>query len=96
MAKENSSEIGFEKQIWDAADELRGAMDAAEYKHVVLGLIFLKYLSDNLKKGTRNLLRKEMDLKRILMNTQQKTYSSFHQKQDGPKLLKKQTLKKMD
>ena len=46
MAKDNSSEIGFEKQIWDAADELRGSMDAAEYKHVVLGLIFLKYLSD--------------------------------------------------
>ena len=46
MAKENISEIGFEKQIWDAADELRGSMDAAEYKHVVLGLIFLKYLSD--------------------------------------------------
>ncbi len=45
MAK-NSSEIGFEKQIWAAADELRGSMDAAEYKHVVLGLIFLKYLSD--------------------------------------------------
>ena len=43
MAKENISEIGFEKQIWDAADELRGSMDAAEYKHVVLGLIFLKY-----------------------------------------------------
>ena len=46
MVKDNSSEIGFEKQIWDAADELRGSMDAAEYKHVVLGLIFLKYLSD--------------------------------------------------
>ena len=39
----NITEIGFEKQIWDAADELRGSMDAAEYKHVVLGLIFLKY-----------------------------------------------------
>lgn len=46
MVKDNSSEIGFEKQIWDAADELRGSMDASEYKHVVLGLIFLKYLSD--------------------------------------------------
>ncbi|WP_405305899.1 type I restriction-modification system subunit M [Methanobrevibacter sp.] len=46
MAKENSAEIGFEKEIWDAANELRGSMDAAEYKHVVLGLIFLKYLSD--------------------------------------------------
>ena len=46
MAKGNSAEIGFEKEIWEAANELRGSMDAAEYKHVVLGLIFLKYLSD--------------------------------------------------
>ena len=38
--------IGFEQQIWAAADILRGNMDAAEYKHVVLGLIFLKYISD--------------------------------------------------
>ena len=43
---ENTQEIGFEKEIWDAADELRGSMDASEYKHVVLGLIFLKYISD--------------------------------------------------
>ena len=46
MAKKNTAEIGFEKQIWEAADVLRGNMDAAEYKHVVLGLIFLKYISD--------------------------------------------------
>lgn len=47
MAKNNNSaEIGFEKKIWDAACILRGNMDAAEYKHVVLGLIFLKYISD--------------------------------------------------
>ena len=40
----NSADIGFEEQIWAAADILRGNMDAAEYKHVVLGLIFLKYI----------------------------------------------------
>ncbi len=38
--------LGFEGQLWQAADALRGSMDAAEYKHVVLGLIFLKYVSD--------------------------------------------------
>jgi type I restriction enzyme M protein len=38
--------VGFEAQLWAAADTLRGSMDAAEYKHVVLGLIFLKYISD--------------------------------------------------
>ena len=42
----NTADIGFEQQIWSAADILRGNMDAAEYKHVVLGLIFLKYISD--------------------------------------------------
>jgi type I restriction enzyme M protein len=48
MAKNNGSAaaIGFEAQLWRAADALRSNMDAAEYKHVVLGLIFLKYISD--------------------------------------------------
>lgn len=45
MAK-NNADIGFEKQIWDAACVLRGNIDASEYKSVVLGLIFLKYISD--------------------------------------------------
>jgi type I restriction enzyme M protein len=38
--------VGFEDKLWQAADKLRNNMDAAEYKHVVLGLIFLKYISD--------------------------------------------------
>jgi type I restriction enzyme M protein len=48
MTKNNntSAPIGFEDQLWRAADALRSNMDAAEYKHVVLGLIFLKYISD--------------------------------------------------
>ena len=48
MAKSNNSAatIGFESELWRAADALRSNMDAAEYKHVVLGLIFLKYISD--------------------------------------------------
>ena len=46
MAEKNTANIGFEKQIWDAACVLRGNMDASEYKNVVLGLIFLKYISD--------------------------------------------------
>ena len=37
---------GFEATLWASADKLRGNMDAAEYKHVALGLIFLKYISD--------------------------------------------------
>lgn len=49
MPKEKSSNganLGFEQKLWQAADKLRSNMDAAEYKHVVLGLIFLKYISD--------------------------------------------------
>lgn len=38
--------LGFEKELWEAADLLRGNMDPSEYKHVVLGLLFLKYISD--------------------------------------------------
>ncbi len=42
----NGASLGFEDKLWAAADKLRGNMDAAEYKHVILGLIFLKYISD--------------------------------------------------
>ncbi len=42
----NSTTTGYESELWKMADALRGSMDAAEYKHVVLGLIFLKYISD--------------------------------------------------
>lgn len=41
-----SANVGYEAKLWLMADALRGSMDAAEYKHVVLGLIFLKYISD--------------------------------------------------
>jgi type I restriction enzyme M protein len=44
--KTNGANLGFEQKLWAAADKLRGHMDASEYKHVVLGLIFLKYISD--------------------------------------------------
>ena len=42
----NGAELGFEQTLWAAADKLRGHLDAADYKNVVLGLIFLKYISD--------------------------------------------------
>jgi len=42
----NGANLGFEAKLWQAADALRNNMDAAEYKHVVLGLIFLKYISE--------------------------------------------------
>ena len=42
----NGGDLGFETALWQAADTLRGNLDSADYKHVVLGLIFLKYISD--------------------------------------------------
>ena len=42
----NSVNVGYETEPWQMADALRGSKDAAEYKHVVLGLIFLGYISD--------------------------------------------------
>ena len=45
--KSSGANLGFEATLWAAADKLRGHLDAAEYKHVVLGLIFLKYISDS-------------------------------------------------
>jgi type I restriction enzyme M protein len=39
--KDTAANIGYEARLWQMADALRGSMDAAEYKHVVLGLIFL-------------------------------------------------------
>jgi type I restriction enzyme M protein len=43
---DTAAKPGFDAKLWQAADALRNNMDAAEYKHVVLGLIFLKYISD--------------------------------------------------
>jgi len=51
-----SAPLGFEATLWAAADTLRGSMDAAEYKHVVLGLIFLKYISDSFEARHAELL----------------------------------------
>ena len=56
MAEKNTAGIGFEKQIWDAACVLRGNIDASEYKSVVLGLIFLKYISDRFEEKYQELL----------------------------------------
>jgi type I restriction enzyme M protein len=57
-AKSSSSgaNLGFEAHMWAAADALRGSMDSSEYKHVVLGLIFLKYISDAFEEAHSRLL----------------------------------------
>jgi len=56
----NDSPLGFEAKLWQAADKLRNNMDAAEYKHVVLGLIFLKYVSDAFEEFHARLISTEI------------------------------------
>ena len=51
--------IGFEEKLWASADKLRNNMDAAEYKHVVLGLIFLKYVSDTFMEKHKELMEED-------------------------------------
>ncbi|BAY52766.1 type I restriction system adenine methylase [Thermostichus vulcanus NIES-2134] len=51
----NAATVGYEAELWKMADALRGSMDAAEYKHVVLGLIFLKYISEAFEERYRQL-----------------------------------------
>ncbi|MHB1306896.1 MAG: type I restriction-modification system subunit M N-terminal domain-containing protein, partial [Limisphaerales bacterium] len=53
---DSSANLGFEAKLWLAADKLRNNMDAAEYKHVVLGLIFLKYISDTFEEHRAKLV----------------------------------------
>ena len=55
----SSADLGFEVKLWLAADKLRSNMDAGEYKHVVLGLIFLKYISDTFEEHHAKLVAGE-------------------------------------
>jgi type I restriction enzyme M protein len=61
ILKNNGAVIGFEAKLWLAADKLRNNMDAAEYKHVVLGLVFLKYISDSFEEMRARLLEGQGD-----------------------------------
>ena len=56
-----SANVGYEAQLWQMADALRGSMDAAEYKHVCLGLLFLKYISDAFEERHAALLAEVAD-----------------------------------
>lgn len=52
-----SKELNIEDKLWKTADALRGSMDASEYRNVVLGLIFLKYVSDSFEMRHEELLK---------------------------------------
>lgn len=61
MAKvNNNTTLGYEDKLWLAADKLRGSMDSGEYKHVALGLIFLKYVSDAFEEKYNELVKEDL------------------------------------
>jgi type I restriction enzyme M protein len=54
--KNDKKEVRFEKSLWDAANKLRGSLKSSEYKHIVLSLIFLKFISDTFEKRKHELI----------------------------------------
>jgi len=70
----NSANLGFEEKMWKAADKLRSNMDAAEYKHVVLGLIFLKYISDAFEDRHEELVAE--DTKKYMVSEDRDEYAA--------------------
>ena len=63
LDKNQHHDLSFEKELWMAADKLRGNVDVSEYKNIVLGLLFLKYISDSFYKQREVLTLKTKDLK---------------------------------
>ncbi|MFT5294927.1 MAG: type I restriction enzyme M protein [Colwellia sp.] len=60
VKKSKAKELGFEESLWDAANKLRGSVESAEYKHIVLSLIFLKFISDKFEKQQAKLIEEGM------------------------------------
>lgn len=59
VIKSEGGDLGFEQKLWLAADKLRGNMEPSDYKHVALGLIFLKYISDSFEEKYQSLLKED-------------------------------------
>ena len=78
--------LGFEAKLWAAADALRNNMDAAEYKHVVLGLIFLKYISDAFEAKHAELAaqKSRAPTRRTRTSTAPSTSSGCRRRRAGP------------
>lgn len=84
--KSNGATLGFKAILWATADKLRNKMDAAKYKHAVLGLIFLKCISDAFEERHAQ-LHKEVEqaqIPRSRTNTRQITYVGFPKRLAGP------------
>mgnify|MGYP000172856430 FL=1 len=85
-------EIPMEEALWKSADKLRGSVEPAEYKHVVLSLFFLKFASDKFEECRNKIIamhgEKYADMKRFILR---KMYSIFLKKAVGSTLLKMQS-----
>jgi len=79
----NGASLGFEAELFKAADKLRGNMEPSDYKHVVLGLIFLKYISDTFERATPSYWPKTRRPPRTGTNTSPTTYSGYPRKPAG-------------
>ena len=85
MAGKNNANIGFEKQIWDAACVLWGHIPAAEYRKVIVGLIFLRYISSAFEKRYEELLKEGDGFEK--MRIQRKIFSLYRKKLVGARFL---------
>ena len=85
MAKKAKSvkEQTLEQKLWGAAEKLRGNLDAAEYKSVVLGLVFLKYINDSLRLNMKNSRLILTETQRMQTNTSVTISFSSQKKADG-------------
>lgn len=95
MADKNTANIGFEKQIWDAACVLRGNLDASEYKSVVLGLIFLKYISDRFEDKYNQLVEEGDGFEEDIDEYTSEGIFSSQLVRVGAKLLQKHTRRRL-
>ena len=86
MAEKTNANIGFEKQLWDAACVLWGHIPAAEYRKVIIGLIFFVTSQLRLKRDTTSSLLKVTASKMIGMLTKKKTSSLYRRQLAGVRL----------
>ena len=77
----STANIGFEETLWKSADKLRGSMDSAEYKYVVLDLYWWN-ISDEFETKYEELVEGGVALKKIEINMKQKIFSGYQKKLD--------------
>ena len=83
-SSEKRSDLDFTADLFKAADKLRGNLEPSEYKHVALGLIFLKYISDAFEAQRGKLFRTNMPIRRTPRNIWRKTSFGFRKRRAGP------------